>query len=152
MAGGSGALGGGGDGAASADPTWDATLRNMFDRLDKEKKGYLDEKNLRNLLRDERSFFQGKDVAHILAKFGSNNRLTFEQFQGWWSATYTTYEDLDLGALVEEVTAEQQTKQKKDGSAVTAAAVHPMDSLDEETMPFDASEPPLNSNVAVSRS
>jgi hypothetical protein len=121
----------------------------MFDRLDKEGKGYLDEKNLQNLLRDERSFFQGKDVVHILAKYGSDGRLTFEQFQGWWSSTYTTYEDLDLGALVEEVSAEQADHRK--GGGAGAAARH-MESLDEETMPLDASLPPLNSNVAVSRS
>jgi hypothetical protein len=138
-----------GDPAVDGTKKSDGTVRVLFDRLDREKKGYIDEKNLKHLLRDDdRSFFQGRDVSHILAKYGSDNRLTYEQFQGWWSSTYTTYEDLELGALVEEVTAEQKRLKK-------ASDVRPMEPLDEETtmhMPVDAMEPPLNSNLVVSRS
>jgi hypothetical protein len=134
----------GGTGNAGSPPE-QSTVRTIFDRLDKEKKGYLNEKNLQDLLRDERSFFQGKDATHILNKFGSDNKITFEQFKGWWSSTYTTYEDLDLGALVDEVSADQSKQQQ--GKPVSRRK----SSLD-ETSDMDASSPPLNSNVAVSRS
>jgi hypothetical protein len=50
---------------------------------------------------------------------------------------------------VDEVSAEQAYH--REGGGAGAAARH-MESLDEETMPLDVSEPPLNSNVAVSRS
>jgi hypothetical protein len=134
----------GGSGNVGSPPEQDA-VRVIFDRLDKEKKGYLNEKNLQDLLRDERSFFQGKDATHILNKFGTDNKITFDQFKGWWSSTYTTYEDLDLGALVDEVHADQSKQQQ--GKPVSRRK----SSMD-ETSGMDASSPPLNSNVAVSRS
>jgi hypothetical protein len=136
---------GGSSGGVGAPPEQD-TVRTIFDRLDKEKKGYLNEKNLQDLLRDERAFFQGTDATHILNKFGSDNKITFEQFKGWWSSTYTTYEDLDLGALVDEVNADHSQKNQQ-GKPVSRRK----SSLD-ETSSLDPSSPPLNSNVAVSRS
>jgi len=89
------------------------TLEIMFNRIDKEKKGYISMKNLEDLMRDDKTYFQGKDTSHIMNKFGADNRMTFEQFKGWWGSTYTTYgEDnagnLNLSKLVDEVNQEKK--------------------------------------------
>lgn len=80
------------------------TLKAMFDRVDKEKKGYISIKNLQDLMRDDKTYFQGKDANHIMSKFGSDDKMTFDQFKGWWSSTYTTYnDDINLSRLVDEL-------------------------------------------------
>jgi Ca2+-binding EF-hand superfamily protein len=104
----------------------------MFDRLDKEKKGFISMKNLQDLMRDDKTYFQGKDASHIMQKYGTDEQMSFEEFQAWWGSTYTTYEDQNLGRIVDEVTQE-----------FTA-----MEAIPE--LPDNA--PPHNSNVAVSRS
>ena len=114
----------------------------MFNRLDKEKKGFISMKNLEDLMRDDKTYFQGKDASHIMEKYGSNGTMTFEQFQAWWGGTYTTYgnEEMNLGRLVDEVNAEQKQKQ-----------ANPLNPIQEQINELELGTP-HNSNVAVSRS
>jgi len=90
------------------------TLQVMFDRIDKEKKGYISTKNLEDLMRDDKTYFQGKDAEHIMSKYGEDGKMTFDQFRGWWGGTYTTYGDdmgasgMNLSKLVDEVNEEQK--------------------------------------------
>lgn len=92
------------------------TLHIMFDRIDKEKKGYISMKNLEDLMHDDAGFFQGKDTTHIMQKYGSDDKMTFEQFKGWWGSTYTTYgvaEEVNLSKLVDEVNDEKNNKEQQ---------------------------------------
>lgn len=132
-----------GSAASSSGGTGGGTLLVMFNRVDKEKKGYISEKNLRDLMRDEKTYFQGKDSQHIMDKYGTNGKISFEQFKTWWGATYTTYsDDMNIGSLVDEVQSEQHQQEQQ---AIRAAAQEMATGLP----PLDA---PHNSNVAVSRS
>lgn len=65
------------------------TIGVMFRRIDKEGKGYIDMKNLEQLMHDDKTHFQGKDASHIMEKYGSDNKLQFENFKTWWNSTYT---------------------------------------------------------------
>jgi len=109
------------------------TLGVMFRRLDKDRKGYISKQNLQDLMKDDKTHFQGKDVDHILEKYGTEGKLSFEQFKMWWNSTYTTYNDDDaLQRLVDEVQEEQNSTHM-------------------EAIP-ELPEIPHNSNVAISRS
>lgn len=121
------------------------TLRVMFDRLDKEKKGYISEKNLHDLMKDDKTHFKGKDVSHIISKYGSEGKMSFEQFKAWWGSTYTTYgEDFNLGHVVAEVNHEHLHL-----DTITESAENAPESM--QSLPLSL-DPPHNSNVAVSRS
>ena len=48
------------------------TLGVMFDRFDKDKKGYISTDDLQNMMRDDKTHFQGKDANHI-SKFLSGS-------------------------------------------------------------------------------
>lgn len=100
-----------GTGGLSSTDTHKGTLHIMFDRIDKEKKGFISMKNLEDLMRDDKTYFKGKDTSHIMSKYGTDGKMTFEQFKGWWGSTYTTYGESDgnnLGDLVDEVNNEKK--------------------------------------------
>jgi len=81
--------------------------KTMFDRFDKENKGYISIQDLQHAMKDQKAHFQGKDSKHIMEKYGSSGKMTLEQFQQWWTSTYTTYNDEhDFKNMVDEVTAE----------------------------------------------
>jgi hypothetical protein len=117
----------------SAANTEGGVIGVMFKRIDKEKKGYISEKNLEDMMRDDKTHFQGKDADHIMQKYGSDGKMSFVDFQTWWNSTYTTYNDDALGKIVEDVEAENSLEQHM------------------EPIP-ELPEVPHNSNVAVSRS
>lgn len=108
----------------------------LFRRLDKEGKGYISRQNLQDLMKDDKTHFQGNDVDHIMEKFGQDGKIYLENFKAWWNSTYTTYNDDDeIAKMVREV------KQEHDC----------MDAI-EELPEVHGSDAPHNSNVAVSRS
>mmetsp|Transcript_31558 Transcript_31558/g.65922 ORF Transcript_31558/g.65922 Transcript_31558/m.65922 type:complete len:126 (+) Transcript_31558:142-519(+) len=84
------------------------TLGVMFNRFDKEKKGYISLKNLEEMMKDDKMHFQGKDADHIMGKYGTDGKMNFQQFSTWWNSTYTTYNDGAIANLVDEVQTEQR--------------------------------------------
>jgi Ca2+-binding EF-hand superfamily protein len=106
----------------------------MFRRIDKEGKGYLDLHNLEVLMRDDKTYFQGRDASHIIEKYGVDGKMNFDQFKVWWNSTYTTYNDDALMRMVQDAQ-----------SDIAADSIH----LD--TIP-ELPRVPHNSNVAISRS
>ena len=43
----------------------DSTLHVMFNRFDKDRKGYISKDDLQKMMRDDKTHFQGKDANHI---------------------------------------------------------------------------------------
>lgn len=83
------------------------TVGVMFRNIDKEQKGYISMKNLSDLMRNDSSQFCGKGPDHVMQKYGTDGKMTFDQFKTWWSSTYTTYDDpASLQKLVDEAEAE----------------------------------------------
>ena len=125
------------------------TLQALFERMDKDKTGYISTKNLQDMMRDDKTYFQGKDAAYIVSKYGTDGKLSFEQFQNWWGSTYTTYDQSDdnmnIGNLVDEVKAEQLQQRRPTSS------MHTIEEL-ADSLPADALQVPHHTNVAVSRS
>jgi Ca2+-binding EF-hand superfamily protein len=70
-------------------------LYSMFQRIDKEGKGYINHNNLDELMKNDKSFFAGKGPTYILEKYGTDGKMTLEQFVVWWNSTYTSYNDTD---------------------------------------------------------
>jgi hypothetical protein len=136
--------GGGGTGGGGVESSG-GTLKVMFDRIDKEKKGHISRKNLHAMMMDDKTHFQGSDVDRILAKYGSNDQMSFMEFKSWWNSTYTTYGDNDLERIVDEVDEEE---------AAAAAQHQHMDTLAEndDDGPIPLPKNQHISNVAVSRS
>jgi hypothetical protein len=129
-------------GAAAASEGAGGTVATMFRRIDREKKGYIDLKNLEQLMKDDKTYFAGRDVNHIMDKYGDGNgRMTLEHFQTWWNSTYTTYNDDDgaMARLVEDAQEENSREQQL------------LDAIPEFASSTITSAP-HNSNVAVSRS
>lgn len=75
----------------------------MFARFDKENKGYISRRDLQSMMKDDKTHFQGRDVDHILTKYGSDSKMDFAQFSTWWNSTYTTYNSDDVANLVAQV-------------------------------------------------
>ena len=108
------------------------TLAVMFRQIDKENKGYIDLKNLEQLMKDDKTYFKGGSAEHIMEKYGTDGKMSMDNFKAWWGGTYTTYSDDHMARLVEEAQQEEN--------------MEPLDVIPE--LP----EVPHNSNVAVSRS
>ena len=84
------------------------TLGVIYSRFDKEKKGYISRRDLQSMMKDDKTHFQGKDVDHIMNKYGKDGKMDFNQFSTWWNSTYTTYNDGDIANLVDEVDFDQR--------------------------------------------
>lgn len=95
-------------------------------------KGYIDQKNLSDLMKDDKTFFAGKGAVHIIEKYGIDGKMEMEQFTTWWNSTYTSYNEDALAQLVDD--------------AQTEDAVEHVGSMPKR--PYG----PHNSDVAVSRS
>jgi hypothetical protein len=76
------------------------TLLAMFRRIDKEGKGYIHVKNLDDLMKNDKTFFAEKGPTYILDKYGTDGKMTMDQFTMWWSSTYTTYNDDTVAEIV----------------------------------------------------
>mmetsp|Transcript_6472 Transcript_6472/g.8405 ORF Transcript_6472/g.8405 Transcript_6472/m.8405 type:complete len:132 (+) Transcript_6472:193-588(+) len=83
------------------------TLGVMFNRFDKEKKGFISLKDLKEMMKDDKHHFQGNDAGHIMNKYGTDGKMNFAQFSTWWNSTYTTYNEGAIADLVDEVNADQ---------------------------------------------
>ena len=105
----------------------------MFRRIDKEGKGYIDLKNLEDLMKDDNTYFGGKGANHIMEKYGTDGKMRIEHFTTWWNSTYTSYNDDTLAQIVEDAQADNAQEQH-------------MDPI------YEVPEAPNNFNVAVSRS
>ena len=66
------------------------TVGVMFDRFDKERKGYISLKNLKDMMKDDKTHFQGRDADHIMNKYGTDGKMSLDEFKQWWNSTYTT--------------------------------------------------------------
>lgn len=88
-------------------------LHSMFQRIDKEGKGYINKINLDDLMKNDKSFFAGKGPSYILEKYGSDGKMTYEQFVLWWNSTYTTYNDEAIEQIVQGTEKEQSHPQPK---------------------------------------
>ena len=66
------------------------TVGVMFDRFDKERKGFISLKNLKDMMKDDKTHFQGRDADHIMNKYGTDGKMNVEEFKQWWNSTYTT--------------------------------------------------------------
>ena len=66
------------------------TVGVMFDRFDKERKGYISLKNLKDMMKDDKTHFKGRDADHIMNKYGTEGKMNLDQFKQWWTSTYTT--------------------------------------------------------------
>jgi hypothetical protein len=107
-------------------------LHTMFKKFDKEGKGYISRQNLQKMMKGDTHSAQRDDVDHTLAKFGTGDKMSLEQFELWWGSTYTTYnDDGALKNMVDEVHEEQ-------------SHLPQVTEMDEVA--------PHNSNVAISRS
>jgi vancomycin resistance protein YoaR len=107
-------------------------IHTMFKKFDKEGKGYISRQNLQKMMKGDTANMQRNDVDHTLAKFGTDDKMSLEQFELWWGSTYTTYnDDSTLKNMVDEVHEEQ----------THLPQVAEMDEV-----------APHNSNVAISRS
>lgn len=109
------------------------TLLVMFRRIDKEGKGYINLKNLEDLMKDGKANFAGKGADHIMEKYGTDGRMEIEHFTTWWNSTYTSYNEDALAQIVEDAQADNILEQHME-----PFPVHPI--------------VPHNSDVAVSRS
>ena len=117
----------------SATPVADqSTAAVLFRRIDKDAKGYICLTDLQALMKDDlKAYFpEGRGAEHIVDKYGTNGRLTQEQFDVWWNSTYTTYgNDEALSKLVDEALEDDSDHNVLVGQTI-----------------------PSNANVAVSRS
>jgi hypothetical protein len=114
---------------SSLDDGGSVVVKAMFDRFDKERKGYISKKNLQDLMRNDQTTL---NCNHIMEKYGTDGQLNYEQFKTWWCSTYTTYnDDATLDQIVEEVKEELQ---------------------EQRLPPIGEMSEVRNSNVAVSRS
>lgn len=66
------------------------TVGVMFDRFDKERKGHISLKNLKDMMKDDKTHFQGRDADHIMNKYGTDGKMSLSEFKAWWNSTYTT--------------------------------------------------------------
>ena len=66
------------------------TVGVMFDRFDKERKGFISLKNLKDMMKDDKTHFQGRDADHIMTKYGTDGKMSLDEFKAWWNSTYTT--------------------------------------------------------------
>lgn len=66
------------------------TIGVMFDRFDKERKGFISLKNLKDMMKDDKTHFQGRDADHIMSKYGHDDQMSIDEFKQWWTSTYTT--------------------------------------------------------------
>jgi hypothetical protein len=118
------------------------TLGVMFRQIDKQGKGFISRADLDRTMSDDKLHFGNKDVDHILEKYGTDQTLSFAQFEMWWGSTYTAYNDDQgsLAQLVDEVHAEHPhlalASSEGDASAPT----------------FTSNLPPIHTSVAVGRS
>lgn len=103
----------------------------MFQRIDKEGKGYIDLKDLESLMKDEKKYFGGKDASLIMEKYGTDGKMRIEHFITWWNSTYTSYNDDALAQIVVDAQADNDQVQQNPERLEVA---------------------PWSSNVAVSRS
>lgn len=119
-----------------------STIEVMFRQFDRNRKGYISLEDLQLMMKEDPAVsstglhIQNDDARHIMNKYGSDGKLTLDQFKLWWNSTYTTYNNEDeISRLVNEVQDE----------------ITPMDCIPEfpETTSLKA---PHNSFVAVSRS
>ena len=77
------------------------------------------------------------DEHTVVEKFGTDGKMTFANFELWWTSTYTTYNEDALARIVEEV---------NDDTSGNHTGMEPIPEIPE------LSEVPHNSNVAISRS
>lgn len=105
----------------------------MFQRIDKKKKGYLDKSDLEKLMNDEML----GDADKIIQKYGTNNKMTYQNFELWWNSTYTTYNEDEITKLVEEANVQDSKSRQQ--------SFNDLDMIKEDAE-FH------NSNVAVHRS
>jgi hypothetical protein len=84
-------------------------LKAMFQRIDKEGKGFVDLRNLEDLMNNDNSHFGRKGASDILEKYGTNGKMTMEQFTTWWYSSYTTYNDETLAQIVQETAPDETT-------------------------------------------
>lgn len=105
----------------------DSTAAVLFQQIDQEGKGYISLKNLEKFMRDRTGenntnitgsigsttapipINHGTDAKYIMNKYGTDNIMKFEQFQAWWSSTYTTYNDDTIAKFVQEADADMST-------------------------------------------
>ena len=66
------------------------TVGVMFDRFDKERTNYISLKNLKDMMKDDKTHFKGRDADHIMNKYGTDGKMNLEEFKQWWNSTYTT--------------------------------------------------------------
>ena len=62
-------------------------------------------------MKNDKSFFAGKGPAYIIEKYGTDQKMTLEQFVLWWNSTYTSYNDETIDQIVQDVRI-QQSKQR----------------------------------------
>ena len=68
----------------------DSTLRTLFDRFDVDNSGYIDKENLKQVLKDDKWMGNEDNIDRILEKYGTDGKITFQEFQNWWHSSYTT--------------------------------------------------------------
>jgi hypothetical protein len=124
------------------------TLGVMFRQIDKQGKGFISRADLDRMMSDDKLHFGNKDVDHILEKYGTDQTLSFAQFETWWGSTYTAYNDDhgSLAQLVDEVHAEHPhlALASSEGDSSALASTNP-DSV-------ASNLPPIHTSVAVGRS
>lgn len=76
------------------------TLGLMFRRMDKGNTGFLTLMELKEMMKDDKHHFKGKDAGHIMEKYGTDGKMSFQQFSTWWNSTYTTYNNDAIADLV----------------------------------------------------
>lgn len=82
--------------------------RDIFDRFDKDNSGFISKENLKQLIQDDKTF-RNTDVDHILSKYGTDGKMSYENFKFWWNSTYTTYNDDNVQEIMAELEAEGAT-------------------------------------------
>lgn len=94
----------------------DKLCRGIFDRFDKDKSGFITKENLKQIIQDDKTF-RNTDVDHILSKYGTDGKMSYENFKFWWNSTYTTYNDDNINDIMAELEAEGATE---DASALAS--------------------------------
>ena len=61
----------------------------IFQRIDKDGKGYLSLDDLKALMKDDlKAYFPaGRGAKYMMGKYGNDGKLTLEQFDLWWYCT-----------------------------------------------------------------
>ena len=67
-------------------------------------------------MKNDKSFFAGKGPSYILEKYGTDDKMTLEQFVQWWNSTYTTYDDEVIEQIVQDAKKEQSHQQLSSAS------------------------------------